>query len=76
MTEQHLILDGWIDLTGICDDAGWHSASAIDTLVELGIDRRDSEAYVDFVFAERAAVVDADGEAELTPEQAARLTRE
>ena len=48
----------------------------IGKALELGIDRRDSEAYVDFVFAERAAVVDADGEAELTPEQAARLTRE
>ena len=73
MTDQHLILDAWIDLAGICDDAGWHSASAIDALVELGIDKRDAEAYVDFVFAERAAVTDG---AELSPEQAARLTRE
>jgi len=73
MTEQHLILDGWVDITGVCEDAGWHNASAADTLVELGIDKRDAEAYVDFVFAEHAAVSDG---AELTPEQAARLTRE
>jgi len=73
MTEQHLILDGWVDLTGVCEDVGWHSASAIDMLVELGIDKRDAEAYVDFVFAEHATVSDG---AELTPEQAARLTRE
>ena len=73
MTNQHRILDGWIDLTGICEDAGWHNASAADTLVELGIDKRDAEAYIDYVFAERAAVSDG---AELTPEQAARLTRE
>jgi len=73
MNDQHLILDGWIDLTGICDDAGWHSAGAIAALTEMGIDRRDAEAYIDFVFAERAAVTDG---AELSPEQAARLTRE
>ena len=73
MTDPHLILDGWVDLTGICEDAGWHNASAADTLVELGIDKRDAEAYIDYVFAERAAVSDG---AELTPEQAARLTRE
>jgi len=73
MTEQHLILDGWVDITGVCEDAGWHNASAADTLVELGIDKRDAEAYVDFVFAEHAAVSDG---AELTPEQAARLKRE
>ena len=73
MTEQHLILDGWVDITGVCEDAGWHNASAADTLVELGIDKRDAEAYVDFAFAQRAAVTDG---AELTPEQAARLTRE
>ena len=73
MTNQHLILDAWIDLTGICDDAGWHSASATDTLVELGIDRRDAEAYIDYVFAQHAAVTDG---AELTREQAARLKRE
>lgn len=73
MNDQRLILDAWIDLTGICDDAGWHSASAADTLVELGIDKRDAEAYIDYAFAEHAAVSDG---AELTPEQAARLTRE
>ena len=73
MNDQRLILDAWIDLTGICDDAGWHSASATDTLVELGIDKRDAEAYIDYAFAEHAAVSDG---AELTPEQAARLKRE
>lgn len=73
MAEQRLILDGWVDLTGICEGAGWHLASAIDALTELGIDKRDAEAYADFAFAERAAVSDG---AELTPEQAARLTRE
>ena len=73
MTEQHLILDGWVDITGVCEDAGWHNASAIDALTELGIDTRDAEAYIDFAFAEHAAVSDG---AELTPEQAARLTRE
>ena len=73
MTEQHLILDGWVDLTGVCEDVGWHSASAVDMLVELGIDKRDAEAYVDFVFAAHATVSDG---AELTPEQAARLRRE
>jgi hypothetical protein len=73
MTEQHLILDGWVDITGVCEDAGWHSASAVDMLVELGIDKRDAEAYVDYVFAQHAAVTDG---AELTREQAARLTRE
>jgi len=73
MTDQHLILDGWVDLTGICDDAGWHSASAIDALTELGIDTRDAEAYIDYVFAQHAAVTDG---AELTREQAARLKRE
>ena len=73
MTNQHRILDGWIDLTGICEDAGWHNASAADTLVELGIDTRDAEAYIDFVFAQHAAVSEG---AELTPEQAARLKRE
>ena len=73
MNDQRLILDAWIDLTGICDDAGWHSASATDTLVELGIDRRDAECFIDYVFAQHAAVTDG---AELTREQAARLTRE
>ena len=73
MTEQHLILDGWVDITGVCEDAGWHNASAADTLVELGIDTRDAEAYIDFVFAQHAAVSEG---AELTPEQAARLKRE
>ena len=73
MNDQRLILDAWIDLTGICDDAGWHSASATDTLVELGIDKRDAEAYIDYVFAQHAAVTDG---AELTREQAARLKRE
>ena len=73
MTEQHLILLGWVDLTGVCEDAGWHSASALDMLVELGIDKRDAEAYVDYVFAQHAAVTDG---AELTREQAARLKRE
>jgi len=73
MTEQHLILDGWVDITGVCEDAGWHNASAADTLVELGIDKRDAEAYIDYVFAQHAAVTDG---AELTREQAARLTRE
>ena len=73
MNDQRLILDAWIDLTGICDDAGWHSASAIDALTELGIDTRDAEAYIDFVFAQHAAVSEG---AELTPEQAARLKRE
>ena len=71
--QRRYFLLGWIDVTGICDDAGWHSASAIDMLVELGIDKRDAEAYVDFVFAEHATVSDG---AELTPEQAARLRRE
>ena len=73
MNDQRLILDAWIDLTGICDDAGWHSASAIAALTELGIDTRDAEAYIDFVFAQHAAVSEG---AELTPEQAARLKRE
>jgi len=73
MNDQRLILDAWIDLTGICDDAGWHSASAIDALTELGIDTRDAEAYIDYVFAQHAAVTDG---AELTREQAARLKRE
>ena len=73
MTEQHLILDGWVDITGVCEDAGWHNASAAVTLVELGIDKRDAEAYIDYVFAQHAAVTDG---AELTREQAARLTRE
>ena len=73
MNDQRLILDAWIDVTGICDDAGWHSASAIAALTELGIDTRDAEAYIDYVFAQHAAVSDG---AELTPEQAARLTRE
>ncbi len=73
MTEQHLILDGWVDLTGVCDDAGWHSASAIDALTELGIDKRDAECFIDYVFAAHTAVSDG---AELTPEQAARLKRE
>ncbi len=73
MNDQHLILDGWVDLTGVCADAGWHSASATDTLVELGIDKRDAECFIDYVFAEHAAVTDG---AELSPEQAARLTRE
>ena len=73
MNDQRLILDAWIDLTGICDAAGWHNASAIDALTELGIDTRDAECFIDFVFAEHAAVTDG---AELSPEQAARLTRE
>ena len=73
MNDQRLILDAWIDLTGICEDAGWHSASATDTLVELGIDKRDAEAYLADVFAQHAAVTDG---AELTREQAARLKRE
>ena len=73
MNDPHLILDGWVDLTGICEDAGWHNASAIAALTELGIDTRDAEAYIDYVFAEHAAVTDG---AELTREQAARLKRE
>ena len=73
MNDQRLILDAWIDLTGICDDAGWHSASAIAALTELGIAARDAEAYIDYVFAQHAAVTDG---AELTREQAARLKRE
>ena len=73
MSEQHLILLGWVDITRVCEDAGWHSASAADRLVELGIDRRDAEAYIDYVFAQHAAVTDG---AELTREQAARLKRE
>ena len=73
MNDQRLILDAWIDLTGICDDAGWHSASAIDALTELGIAARDAECFIDFAFAEHAAVTDG---AELSPEQAARLKRE
>ena len=52
MSEQHLILLGWVDITGVCEDAGWHSASAVDMLVELGIDKRDAEAYVDYAFRE------------------------
>jgi hypothetical protein len=73
MNDQRLILDAWIDLTGICDDAGWHSASAIAALTELGIAARDAECFIDFAFAQHAAVTDG---AELTREQAARLTRE
>ena len=73
MNDQRLILDAWIDLTGICDDAGWHSASAIAALTELGIDTRDAEAYIDYVFAQHAAVSEG---VELSPEQAARLKRE
>ena len=73
MNDQRLILDAWIDLTGICDDAGWHSASAIAALTELGIAARDAECFIDYVFAQHTAVSDG---AELTPEQAARLKRE
>ena len=92
MSEQHLILLGWVDITGVCEDAGWHSASAIDALTELGIDTRDAEAYIDYVFAEHLALalsawtlsrvswqsfLEAVSDgAELTPEQAARLRRE
>ena len=92
MNDPHLILDGWIDLTGICDDAGWHNASAIAALTELGIDTRDAECFIDYAFAEHLALAlsawtlsrvswqsflaAVTDGAELTPEQAVRLKRE
>ena len=68
------ILDGFVDLDGVCEDEGWHLASVERFLVTVGIERRDAEAYADFMFHQAAVVCDADG-GRLTPEQRARLTR-
>ena len=73
--EKHWILDGWIDVTGVCEDEGWHLASVIRTLKDLDVDHRDAEAYADFVFHEKAVVKRAGGGV-LTPEQRARLAVE
>ena len=68
------ILDGFVDLRGVCEDENWHLASVVRFLVTLGISRRDAEAYADFMFHENAATRDPHGGL-LTPEQRARLTR-
>ncbi|HQM48639.1 MAG TPA: hypothetical protein PLJ71_08115 [Candidatus Hydrogenedentes bacterium] len=73
--DKHWVLDGWIDITGVCEDEGWHLASAIKTLVDLGVEYRDAEAYADFAFHEKAVVKREDGGV-LTPEQRQRLRAE
>lgn len=72
---KHWFIDGRIDLTGVCEDAGWHLATATEALRGLGLDWRDAEAFADFAFAEKALVKDGSADFPLSDEQEARLSR-
>ncbi len=72
MSNNEWLIDGHIGLSSICESCKWHLASVIDELVEVGLTRRDAEAFADFVFAAQAAVYD--DPLELTPEQFLRLS--
>ena len=68
----HWLIDGYIDLTSLCESEAWHLASVERALIGMGLTRRDAEAFTDFAFNASAAVTDQP--AELTPEQFERLT--
>ena len=70
--DGHWFIDGHIDLTGVCENEDWHLASVERALVELGISKRDAEAFTDFAFHVSAAVTD--DPAELSVEQFQRLS--
>jgi len=75
MTDQNprdldWIADGAINLSLICRRAGWHLATAIEQAQAAGLDRRDAEAVIGFLFADG----DADYDDYMTDEQYERLT--
>lgn len=47
------IIDGEINLTGICESAEWHRLTAIEELSKQ-LPRSDAEAFVDLAFADAA----------------------
>jgi hypothetical protein len=74
MSAPHCFVDGWLDVTGVCEDEGWHLASAEHTLMDLGLTRRDAETFAALAFHFAAVIRDA-GPPELIPEQIKRLSR-
>ena len=67
-------LDGHIDLDDVCEQAGWHRATAISILQDKGIAAQDAIAFVAFTFADRAEVCDEPAGDLLTAAQWDRLT--
>jgi hypothetical protein len=67
----HLI-DDWIVLESICASEAWSNLACIEALEQLGIDREDAEAYVDFAQAEHDGRTNAADL--LSNEQRVRLT--
>lgn len=45
-----IILDNKTDLIDICQAAQWHHATAVEALTQLGVDRKDAEAFTDYAF--------------------------
>lgn len=45
-----IILDNKTDLTDVCGRAGWHHATAVDALTQLGINQKDAETFIDYTF--------------------------
>jgi len=71
-------VDNRIDLTAVCEAAGWHLATAIDGLAEKGIAVADARAFAAFAFNEHAikngGTVDQDSEDLVNDEQWDRLS--
>ena len=65
------LADRSINLSLICRRAAWHLATAIEQAQTAGLERRDAEAMIGFLFAEG----DAHYEDYLTDEQYERLTQ-
>jgi len=68
------MIDGCINLTALCENERWHLASVIARLQQIGLERRDAQAFACFAFADAAVAGDWPDEL-VTPEQRARLTR-
>ena len=56
---------GDVDITRLCEDAEWHLATAYDAAKAAGLD----EAFVDFVFSDKAENDDVDAGELVTDEQ-------
>jgi len=68
------LIDGCVNLTALCENERWHLASVIGRLLDIGLERRDAEAFASLAFADAAVAGDWPDEL-VTPEQRARLTR-
>jgi len=66
------IVDDKINLSVLCEEAGWHLATTVDRLAGEGLSHQDAEAFADFAFADEAG--DGDEQDYVTDDQYERIT--